>query len=207
MPQSALRLHSNPLSGHSHRVRLMLSLLGRHAEIVDVDLARGAHKAPPFLGLNPFGQVPVLEDGGEVLADSNGILVYLALKYDPTGKWYPKDPARAARVQQWLSVAAGQLASGPGAARLVKVFRIPLDMAKAQDVAAGLFAVMEAELGSRPFLVGTDPTIADIAVYTYTAHAPEGDVSLDAYPSIRAWITRIEALPGFVPMKKVAPAA
>jgi glutathione S-transferase len=74
-------------------------------------------------------------------------------------------------------------------------------------VAAGLFAVMEAELKSRPFLAGAAPTIADIALYSYTAHAPEGDISLASYPSIRGWIGRIEDLPGFVPMKRVAPAA
>ena len=63
-------------------------------------------------------------------------------------------------------------------------------------------ALLDKELSARPFLVGESPTLADVALYTYTAHAPEGDVSLETYPAIRAWLSRIEALPGFVPMAR-----
>ena len=58
-----IRLHRHPLSGHSHRAELMLSLLGLPFERVEVDLAKGAHKAPAFLAKTPFGQVPVIEYG------------------------------------------------------------------------------------------------------------------------------------------------
>ena len=185
----------------------MLSLLNRQADIVEVDLRGGAQKAPGFLRLSPFGQVPVLEDGGEVIADSNAILVYLASRHDTSGRWYPRDAIGAAKVQRWLSVAVGKLAAGPMTARLVSVFGLPLDKAKAQADAAALFSVMEAELARQPFLAGEHPTIADIALYTYTAHAPEGGVALEPYPAIRGWIGMIEALPGFVPMAKTAVAA
>lgn len=182
----------------------MLALLGREVELVEVDLGSGEQGTPGFLRLNPFGQVPVLEDAGEVIPDSNAILVYLASRYDASGRWYPRDPIGAAKVQRWLSVAAGKLAQGPMTARLAAVFGLPVDTAKAQAGAASLFAVMDAELAERPFLAGEHPTIADIALYTYTAHAPEGGVALEPYPAILAWIGRIEALPGFVPMKASA---
>jgi glutathione S-transferase len=201
------RLYRHPLSGHSHRAQLMMSLLGCDSQLIDVDLAAGAHKAPGFLALNTFGQVPVLEDGGRIIADSNAILVYLAMTYDRSGKWYPRDPESAANVQRWLSVAAGQLASGPAAARLATLFGVPLDKTTAQAMAAALFALMESELTSRPFLVGAAPTIADVALYSYTAHAPEGGILLDPYPSIRAWIHRIESLPGFIAMAEMKVAA
>lgn len=207
MTSATARLHWHPLSGHSHRAQLMLSLLGRQASIVEVDLGGGEQRTPAFLRLNAFGQVPVLEDEGEVFADSNAILVYLATRYDPSGRWYPRDAAGAARVQRWLSQAAGKLAAGPMTARLATVFGMPVDQARAQAVAADLFSVMEAELARRPFLAGEHPTIADIALYTYTAHAPEGGVALEPYPAILGWIGRIEALPGFVPMAKTAVAA
>jgi len=197
-----LRLHRFPLSGHSHRAQLMLSLLGLPAELVHVDLPNGEHKRPPFLAKNSFGQVPVLEDGETTLSDSNAILVYLAERYDETHRYWPREPARRAQVQRWLSVAAGPLAAGPAAARLVRVFNAPLDHATALRKAHDLFTVLERELSARPFLVGESPTLADVALYTYTAHAPEGDVSLEAYPAIRAWLARIEALPGFVPMAR-----
>ncbi|MGJ5178420.1 glutathione S-transferase family protein [Bradyrhizobium oligotrophicum] len=198
---SQRRLYQFALSGHSHRARLMLSLLDLPCAIVDVDLKGGAHKQPDFLALNPFGQVPVLVDGDAVIADSNAILVYLAARYDDSGRWLPRDPLGQAQVQRWLSAAAGPLAFGPAAARISTLFGVPLDMVKAHQIANGLFAVMEQELGRRPFLIGDAPTIADVALYSYTAHAPEGGVSLAPYPNVTAWLKRIACLPGFVPMQ------
>lgn len=205
-PAQPIRLYGFPLSGHAHRVALFLSLLGLPFEQIAVDLPKGAHKQPDFLARNPFGQVPVTEDGDVTLADSNAILVYLATRYDPSRRWLPEDPVLAARIQQWLSVAAGQLAYGPAAARLVKLFGVPLDHARACAIATQLYDVIEAQLARRSFLIGDAPTIADIALYSYTAHAPEGGVSLEPYPNVRAWLARIEALPRFVPMQRSAAA-
>ncbi|MDO9617306.1 MAG: glutathione S-transferase [Pseudomonas sp.] len=203
MSQPAIKLYRHPLSGHAHRVELLLSLLKLPTELVFVDLANGAHKKPEFLAINAFGQVPVIDDNGTILSDSNAILVYLAKKYG-NGKWLAEEPLAAARIQRWLSVAAGQLAYGPASARLITVFGAALN---AEDVIArshALLKVMDGELASSPFLAGTAATIADVANYTYIAHAPEGNVSLQAYPNVRAWLERVEALPGFVPMQRTA---
>ncbi|MBL8296830.1 MAG: glutathione S-transferase [Rhodanobacteraceae bacterium] len=197
----SLTLHRFPLSGHAHRAELFLSLLGLKARLVDVDLRNGEHKQPAFLTLNRFGQVPVLEDGDDVIADSNAILVYLARKYG-NEQWLPSDPLQAAQVERWLSVAAGPLASGPARARLITVFGARYSAEETIASAHALLNVLEAELQGREWLVGTHPSIADIAGYTYVAHAPEGNVSLDAYPAVRAWLARIESLPGFVPMQE-----
>ncbi|HSH90836.1 MAG TPA: glutathione S-transferase [Ramlibacter sp.] len=198
-PQQPIRLYGMALSGHCHRVELFLSLLDLPFEVVPVDLAGGEHKQPGFLAKNPFGQVPVIEDGEVTLADSNAILVYLAGRYAP-GQWLPGDPHGAARVQRWLSAAAGPLAFGPAAARVIQLFKRPDDPAQAMARANALFTVMEGDLGRQPFLAGNEPTIADIANYSYAARAPEGNVSLEPYPRLRAWLARIEALPGFVAM-------
>ena len=117
-----MKLYHFALSGHAHRARLFMSLLGIPHEVVDVDLRSGAHKTPEFLALNPFGQVPVLDDDGTVIADSNAILVYLAEKFGRTD-WLPQDAKGAAMVQRWLSVAAGDLAFGAAAARLIDSVR------------------------------------------------------------------------------------
>ncbi len=210
-PLKPIRLHDFALSGHAHRVRLFLSLLGLPVERVAVDLAGGAQRQPAFLALSPFGQVPVIEDpNGEppvVLFDSNAILVYLAGRYDPEGRWLPREPLAAARVQQWLSVAAGQLNYGPARARILTLFGRPGDKEGAQAIARGLFEVMERELAARAFLAGERPTLADLALYSYTAHAPEGGIDLEPWPAIRAWLARIEALPGFEPLAAAADAA
>jgi glutathione S-transferase len=201
MSQPAIKLYNFPRSGHAHRVELMLSLLELPTELVFVDLASGAHKHADFLALNAFGQVPVIDDQGVVLADSNAILVYLAQKYGK-GRWLPTDPVGAARVQRWLSVAAGQIASGPAAARLITVFGAPYNAEEVIARSHSLLKVIDQELAHTAYLAGDEPTIADVAAYSYIAHAPEGNVSLDDYANVRAWLARIEALPGFVPMPR-----
>lgn len=202
-PAQPIKFYRFPLSGHSHKAELFLSLLGLPVEPIDVDLAGGAHKTPAYLAMNCFGQVPVIQDGDVTVSDSNAILVYLASRYG-SENWLPRDPAGAAHVQRWLSVAAGQVAYGPCAARLITVFKMNFNPEEVIARAHALFAIMEKELAARPFLVGEHATLADVANYSYIAHAPEGNVSLDAYPAIRAWLARIEALPGFVPMPKTA---
>ena len=201
-PAHPIRFYRFPLSGHSHRVELFLSLLGLPVEPVDVDLMQRAQKRPEFLAKNPFGQVPVIEDNGTVVADSNAILVYLASRYDASGRWLPREALALARVQEWLSLAAGELAFGPAEARVIKLFGAAYDYARAQALASRLFTVMDPHLAARRHLAGEHPTIADVALYSYTAHAPEGGVALEPYPNIRAWLARIEALPNFVPMPK-----
>jgi len=198
-----IKLYNFPKSGHAHRIELMLSLLNLPTELVFVDLAKGEHKQPAFLALNPFGQVPVIDDNGTVIADSNAILVYLAKKYD-NGTWLPEEPEAAARVQRWLSVAAGPLAFGPAAARLVTVFGAAFNTDEVIGRAHTLLKVIDAELAKAPFLTGSEPTIADVANYSSIAHAPEGNVSLEPYANVRSWLARIEALPGFVPMPRTA---
>jgi glutathione S-transferase len=201
MSQQPIKLFHYPLSGHVHRVELLLSLLGLPSELVFVDLAAGAHKQPEFLAITPFGQVPVIDDNGTLVSDSNAILVYLAQKYG-NGDWLPSDPLGAAQVQRWLSVAAGQIASGPARARLITVFGAHYDAAETIANSHALLRVVEQELAGSLFLAGAQPTLADVAGYTYIAHAPEGNVSLADYPNVRAWLARIEALPGFVPMPR-----
>ncbi|MFJ2429109.1 glutathione S-transferase family protein [Pseudomonas sp. NPDC087804] len=197
----AIKLYNFPRSGHAHRVELMLSLLQLPTELIFVDLAKGEHKQPAYLAINSFGQVPAIDDGGVVLADSNAILVYLAQKYG-NGRWLPADPVGAAHVQRWLSAAAGPIAFGPAAARLVTVFGAQLNADEAITRAHNLLKVMDIELGKTPYLAGEEPTIADVSAYSYIAHAPEGNVSLDDYGNVRAWLARVEALPGFVGMPR-----
>lgn len=198
-PTHPIRLYGSTISGHAHRVLLFLNLLQLPFEMINVDLAAGEHKQPEFLAKNPFGKVPVIEDGDITVYDSNAILVYLATTYDD-GTWLPKDPLDAARVQQWLSLAAGEILHGPGFARAVNLFGRPHNYELAKSTAEGLFLVLDAQLVDTKFATGDTPTIADVAAYTYISCAPEGGISLEPYPSIRAWLKRIEALPHFVPM-------
>ena len=201
MTNDPLKLYDFPLSGHSHRIRLALSLLGIEYDLIPVDLANGEHKKPWYKTLNPAGQVPVLTDGDTVITESTAILSYLAKKY-PDGEWIPTDAAGAAEVEKYFVAASTALAAGPARARLINLFNAPYDKTETIEAAHKYLATLEAALDGKNYLVAGRPTFADVAIYSYTAHAPEGDVSLDAYPNILAWTARIESLDGFLGMPK-----
>ena len=199
MTEPDLTLYGLRLSGHSHRAELFLSLLGLPFRFVEAASA-AQRQAAAFRRLNPLGQIPVLTDGDTVIADSNAILVYLAARYAPDSGWMPDDPLGAAQVQRWLSIAAGEVRYGPALARLMVVFGAQADRATVHAAAARILTFMDGHLADRPYLATDRATLADIACYSYVAHAPEGGVSLAPYPAVRAWLARVEALPGFVPM-------
>ncbi|MGH1357282.1 MAG: glutathione S-transferase family protein [Burkholderiaceae bacterium] len=197
-----IRIHSFPLSGHAHRVELFANIAGINHEIVNVDLATGEHKTSEFLKLNPLGQVPVIEDGEVVITDSNAILVYLARRYAPA--YLPQEPELEAQVQRFLTLAAGAIAFGPAAARRITLFNAPLDVGFCLSTAENCLKEIEHHMAGREFLVGDAPTIADFAIYSYTAHAPEGNISLQPFPLVRRLLARIEGLDGFKPMQSSA---
>lgn len=196
---SDITLYSFPLSGNAHRAQLMLSLLHLPYELVQVDLIKGEQRSAEFIKLNPMSQVPVLRDGETVLADSHAILVYLASKYGDSD-WLPTTPLEMAQVQRFLALSAGEIARGPAIARMIHIFKAKLDLQVAHSIAQRVLNMLNEHLSQRAFLLGDTRTIADIACYTYIAHAPEGGIALSPYPQVQAWLKRIEELPGFVPM-------
>lgn len=199
MTPSSITLYGVPLSGHSHRVELFLHLLQLPYRFIDAPAP--VRQSAEFLRINPLGQIPVLQDGELVLADSNAILVYLAKRYAPDSGWLPSDPVEAAQVQRWLSLAAGEIAFGPAKARVSARWGdtgMPQELM--HKLADKVLRFMEDSLAQQDFLAAPRPTLADLACYAYIAHAPEGGVSLAPYPQVRNWIARIQALPHFVPM-------
>jgi glutathione S-transferase len=194
-----ITLYGTELSGHTHRVDLLLRMLGLEFNFIaaPADVRAGAE----FRKLNPLGQIPVLTDGDLIFADSNAILVYLAKRYAPGSAWLPEEPVAAAQVQRWLSIAAGEVMYGPAVARMVTQWNFAGDLARAKIIADKLLRFMDEHLRSRKFLAtDAQPSIADLACYSYVAHAPEGGIPLDDYAAVRAWLRRIEALPKFKPI-------
>ena len=162
-----------PISGHAHTVRLLLSILGVDYESVPVDLLAGEQRGDAYRAINPFGQVPALDDDGVVIRDSHAVLVYLARKYDD-GVWLPEDPIGLARVHEWLSASAGEVARGPFAVRLATAFDVPLDYEAAVKATRDLFAVMEGHLEGRDWLAADRPTIADLSMLSLHCRGPGG---------------------------------
>lgn len=200
MSQPDITLHGTPLSGHAHRVELLLLALGLpyRIEAAPAEIRRG----DSFRALNPLGQIPVLQDGDLTLADSNAIMVYLVKRYAPGSDWLPAEAVAAAHVQRWLSIAAGEIMHGPCTARLVAQFGVRDDPSRAEAIAARVLGFMDSHLASRTYLAADHPTLADLACYSYVAHAPEGGIPLEPYPAVRAWLARVEALPFFKPMPR-----
>ncbi|WP_342246412.1 glutathione S-transferase family protein [Pseudomonas sp. OTU5201] len=192
-----MQLHDFYLSGNCYKVRLFLGLIGQSAELLTVDLPKGAQKCAEFLALNPRGQVPVLVDDGQPLVDSQAILVYLARRYADT-HWYPLDAVVQSQIAGWLSLTANEIHNGVARARIGLKFGRPVVLEDAQARGRQTLELVNAHLAEREWLVGEQPTIADVAVYPYLAMANEGGLDLAPYPHLHTWFARIRALPGYV---------
>ncbi|WP_321393064.1 glutathione S-transferase family protein [Emcibacter sp.] len=195
------KLYEMAYSGHSHRVRLFLSLLGQDYESRPVSLRDGEHLTDAYKKINPFGKIPVLDDDGHLVRESNAILVYLALKHKAR-EWYPvDDPARAAEVQMWLNVAANDILQGPAKAWIATMF-VPDETAVRDGLEASrkLLGVMDGLLDGRDWLVGDGPTIADVANYSHISKGPLIGLDLEPYLNVLRWQKNIEALPRFIAM-------
>ncbi|CAE6911148.1 Disulfide-bond oxidoreductase YfcG [Paraburkholderia domus] len=194
-----IRLYDFELSGSCYKIRLFLNILGKEYERVPVDFVNKEHKNEHYLNLNPFGEIPIVDDGDLRLRDAQAILVYLAKKYDTSGLWFPDDAASAGRVTQWLATGGGEVMNSAGA-RLVKILNYPLDLDKLQAGAKRVFGILNNQLADRKWLELGHPTIADIACFPYTALAGEGGIDLSPYPNVLQWIERVKALPNFISM-------
>jgi glutathione S-transferase len=199
-----IKLYGHEISGNSYKAQLMLSLLNLDYEWVRVDLMKGAQKAPEYLAMNPFGQVPLLVDGDIQLADAQAILVYLARQYGGES-WMPLDALPMAQVMRWLSTTAGEVRQGPEHARLYHLFGAGtnINIERATQKSELILTQLDQHLSTHTWLEFERPTIADIAVFPYVALARDGKINLDVYPHVLAWIERVKQLPGYIPMNGI----
>jgi glutathione S-transferase len=193
-------LHGHPLSGNTHKVRLLLGFLNLGYEEVTVDVPGGENRHADFLNINPVGQVPVLTDeDGTRVHDSQAILIYLGARYG-RGTWWPENPIDQGQVAQWLSYSANEVQNGLNLARLHFLLGAPVDLGAAQALGRRTLGLLEQHLSKRDWLETGSPTVADCAVFPYVALAPEGEVKLDGHPAVDRWTQRFRAVPGFSAM-------
>lgn len=194
-------LFDNPVSGNCYKVRLILGLLDIEFERRELSVVDHSDRAEVLGGLSPSLNVPtvVLEDG-RPLAESNAILWYFA---DGT-RYAPDDPYERAQVLQWMFFEQYRHEPGIAVVRFwVSISENPppaADIEARRTVGRAALDVMERHLGDHEYFVGERFTIADIALYAYTHVAPEGGFDLEPYPAVRAWLKRIAAQPGIVPI-------
>ncbi|MCB9960089.1 MAG: glutathione S-transferase family protein [Rhodospirillaceae bacterium] len=195
-----LTLHDMLLSGNCHKVRLLLRWLGIPFRRVEVDVFGGGSHTPEFLALNPAGKVPVLVwDDGRTLPESGAILLHFAEGTD----WLPADAWARAQVYRWMFWEQYSHETSVAVIRSVVLYDRPFGAdRKAQLLKDGTaaLALMDRHLQGREWLVGNRRSLADLALYPYTAVAEDGGLDLAGFPHLRAWLDRFAGLPGFVPM-------
>ena len=203
---SSFTLYNYVLSGNCYKIRLMAALLGVDYETVAVDFYPGfEHRSEPLLALNPSGTLPILTSGDMVLTETQAMLGWLALHFDPTDTWYPaSDPVLGSEVLQWLGMAA-RLTDSVGVARLHAIMDWPVDgeavgKAALKDLQAFELLLNDRAFANKTWLVGDHPTIADIACFPYVALSPDAGLEHDGFPAIRNWLYAVRSLPGFVTM-------
>lgn len=196
-----MKLYTTILSGHCHRVELLLSFLQIQYERVDLDLMAGQQRDSGFLELNPWGQVPVLVDDEFVIHESNAIMVYIAKKANARN-WLPEELRQAAAIQSWLSISSGPLTFGCSRARTIARFGVKGNLDEAQKIGRRLLVTIESVVGDKGFLVGRGPTIADLAMFSYIAASGDAGIGDHVGKRTAGWLLRVEDLPGFFPMRE-----
>jgi glutathione S-transferase len=197
-------LHDNLSSGNGYKVRLLLAQLGVPYGRIEYDIDRGETRTPEFLQrVNPNGRIPVLQtDEGDLLPESDAILWYLAegTPFLPEGRF------ERARALRWMFFE--QYSHEPNVAtprywishRVEMTPERQLSIETKRRLGHDAIAVMERHLGEHDYFVGGRYSVADIALYAYTHVAPEGGIGLEGYPAVRAWLDRVAAQPGHVPI-------
>lgn len=203
-----IRLYDYHLDENGFRVRLLLSMLGLSFETVAVDKAPGREQEKPhMLALNPTGTLPILEDGEVRLFGTAAILAYLVRAYAPDSPWLPTDAADFGRVQQWLGFSGRELKPAVDA-REAALFTSEGASEADLKAARKAFRIMNDHMTLRQidgaeWFVGTNPTLADLALLPSFALSRDSGIDHDEYPALRRWLRRFRALPGFITMPGV----
>lgn len=195
-----LRIHGTMQSINTYKVRLLLAILDEPYELVDVDMYGGEHKREPFLSLNPFGQMPALEDGDFHIGDSHACLVYIARKYDQSGAWLPVGAQAEAKVAEWLSKSANEVHQGPWMKR-AKIRRPDAIKVPDEDIDARcdhILGFMDAQLGRTQWLAADGVTIADVSCFGPVSLLDISGYDTSRWGNVRSWMDRIRALPGAI---------
>ncbi len=203
MTKDKFVVYGDSRSGNCYKIKLLCSQLGIAYEWREVDILAGDTRTAEFLAMNANGKIPLLAlPDGRYLAESNAILAYLADGSELAGS----DRFLRAAVLQWMFFE--QYSHEPNIATsrfIIQYLGNPPDRRAAlEEKRLGGYKaldVMEQQLGNNTFIAGSEYSIADIALYVYTHVADEGGFDLTDYPAIRAWLDRVRARPGHVPME------
>jgi glutathione S-transferase len=198
-------LYTTPLSANGRKVQAVVQHLGAPVDVREVNVYRGEGRAPEYLAIHPAGKIPALVDGDFVLWESNAILQYLDEAYGDF-RLSSRDPRRRADVARWMFFEASQwqpalvpvLSARVGHLLLPDVLPAPARDPDWEDAGlAPVLALVEAHLAGRRFFAGAELTLADFAMAGMATYFRACDFPFAAFPGLRAWYERVEALPAW----------
>ena len=198
------KVYGDMLSGNCYKIKMLLTFLNIEHEWIHVDILNGETQTEAFKSINPNGKIPLLViDDGQVLAESNAILNYLA----EGTEYLPRSKFERASVLQWQFFEQYSHEPYIAVARYInKYLGLPSDrMAEYESKQSGghkALKVMEEHLTNKTYFVANKISIADISLFAYTQVAHEGGFDLASYPNILAWIKRIQDLPDYIEMAR-----
>ena len=196
-----LRLYDSRLSGNAWKVRILLTQLGIPFERITLDLAKGATGEPAFRAKSRFARIPVLElEDGRTIVESAAIMLYLA----EGSRLLPDDRYLRAEVMSWLTFEQADLLRALALPRFYHMRGIADQMksrvADFQEGAYVALAKLDSWLATHDWLVDNRYTVADIGMFGYVSMAHEGGYDMERFPAIQAWLARVKAQPGWVPL-------
>lgn len=203
MTKDKFIVYGDSRSGNCYKIKLLCAQLNIPHEWREVDILDGATRTPEFLAMNANGKIPLLAlPDGRYLAESNAILAYLAADSDLVGS----DRFSRAAILQWMFFEQYSHEPNIATSRFIILYlgSPPDRQAALNEKRVGGYKaldVMEKQLADNTFIAGSKYSIADIALYAYTHNADEGGFDLKGYPAIGAWLDRVAATPGYVPMR------
>lgn len=202
---AAYTLYGVALSIPAVKVGTALNMTGQGFDYKHVNLRGGEGKTPEYQAISRWGQVPALVHGDVKLVQSDVILEYLG---ETTGKLWPTDRMERYRAKEWFAWELDLLYPGIAQPRGIKRFSggepaaVVEHMRKRGERALGM---LNDHLGKAEWLVGNAPSLADVAVAVDCAYVDEADLSLDAFPAVKAWAAKIAKLPGWKAPKDLLP--
>ena len=195
-----MKFYGHPYSNASRRAQMFCEEAGIPYTFITVDLMKGEQYKPEYLALNPNAKVPVIDDDGFVLWESQAIMRYLADKHKAS-KWYPTEPKARAIVEQWLDWNHTRL--GPEAGKIMFNTHFAGDNGNPQAIEDAkkwlikILPVLESVLGRQTYICGDQPTLADLAVVTNIAYLETCNYDLNSYPAVVKWFGGMKARPSF----------
>ena len=183
---------------NGHKISIALEELGLPYELVVLDLAKLEQRRPEYLRLNPNGRIPTIVDhdaGDFAVFESGAILIYLAEK---TGQFLPKDPVQRYKTFEWLMWQMGGVGPMFGQAHhflRAAPTKIEYGIKRYVDEAKRLYGVLDKQLAGNAFAAGADYTIADMAIFPWTARHEWHTVNLADFPNVKRWYDTINARP------------